>query len=95
MSETRTIEYRVRAVTRYIVTRYVSGHVEYHANGTASGSSGSSSVVGEFDSQTLADLVVEAMTKSDACMHASDCATHNMPAMPNGPCDCGAATLPA
>lgn len=27
-----------------------------------------------------------------ACMvtHASDCAVHNMPAMPNGPCDCGA-----
>jgi|WetSurMetagenome_2_1015567.scaffolds.fasta_scaffold353803_2 hypothetical protein len=22
--------------------------------------------------------------------HASDCAVHNMPAMPNGPCDCGA-----
>ncbi len=21
--------------------------------------------------------------------HASDCAVHNMPAMPNGPCDCG------
>lgn len=29
----------------------------------------------------------------DACMysenkHNSDCAVHNMPAMPNGPCDC-------
>lgn len=22
--------------------------------------------------------------------HASDCAVHNMPAMPAGPCDCGA-----
>ena len=22
--------------------------------------------------------------------HWSDCALHNMPAMPNGPCDCGA-----
>jgi hypothetical protein len=22
--------------------------------------------------------------------HASDCAVHNMPAYPNGPCDCGA-----
>jgi hypothetical protein len=22
--------------------------------------------------------------------HASDCAVHNSPAMPNGPCDCGA-----
>lgn len=30
----------------------------------------------------------------DACrptIHASDCAVHNMPASPNGPCDCGAA----
>jgi hypothetical protein len=24
--------------------------------------------------------------------HASDCATHNEPAMPNGPCDCGASS---
>lgn len=24
--------------------------------------------------------------------HASDCATHNEPALPAGPCDCGAAT---
>ncbi len=23
-------------------------------------------------------------------VHDSDCAKHNMPAMPNGPCDCGA-----
>ena len=30
----------------------------------------------------------------DACkggiIHSSDCSVHNMPAMPNGPCDCGA-----
>lgn len=25
----------------------------------------------------------------DNCGHASDCATHNEPAGPNGPCDCG------
>ena len=85
------IEYRVRPVTRYLVTKFV-----YRAPDEVVTFGGvGSSVVGEFDSQTLADLVVEAMTKSDACMHASDCATHNMPAMPNGPCDCGAATLPA
>jgi hypothetical protein len=23
------------------------------------------------------------------CRHLSDCAVHNAPAMPNGPCDCG------
>ena len=26
----------------------------------------------------------------DGTIHASDCAVHNMPAYPNGPCDCGA-----
>lgn len=26
-------------------------------------------------------------------LHDSDCAVHNMPASPNGPCDCGAAAL--
>ena len=26
----------------------------------------------------------------DQQVHMSDCARHNMPAMPNGPCDCGA-----
>lgn len=25
----------------------------------------------------------------DGCEHASDCAVHNEPALPNGPCDCG------
>ena len=25
--------------------------------------------------------------------HKSDCATHNQPALPNGPCDCGADIL--
>jgi hypothetical protein len=28
---------------------------------------------------------------ADPVRHASDCAVHNEPAMPNGPCDCGAA----
>jgi hypothetical protein len=31
-----------------------------------------------------------ANTEKEPAVHASDCATHNMPAMPNGPCDCGA-----
>lgn len=26
----------------------------------------------------------------DGCDHASDCALHNEPASPAGPCDCGA-----
>lgn len=28
-------------------------------------------------------------TRYDLKSHASDCARHNMPAMPNGPCNCG------
>lgn len=31
-----------------------------------------------------------AALRAKADPHASDCATHNMPAMSNGPCDCGA-----
>lgn len=27
-------------------------------------------------------------------LHDSDCAVHNEPAMPNGPCDCGADEVP-
>lgn len=30
----------------------------------------------------------------DGTLHLSDCAVHNEPAYPNGPCDCGAATQP-
>ena len=29
-------------------------------------------------------------TKASQVVHASDCAVHNMPAYPAGPCDCGA-----
>lgn len=61
MPETRKHEYRIRPVTRYVVTRYAPGYVEYHDNGTASGSSGSSSVVGEFLNQGMAAVVAEAM----------------------------------
>ena len=28
-------------------------------------------------------------------VHASDCATHNMPAEPNGPCDCSPVVKPS
>ena len=30
--------------------------------------------------------------KQAEIVHASDCAVHNAPALPTGPCDCGAAT---
>ncbi|UPT53172.1 hypothetical protein [Synechococcus phage Ssp-JY42] len=41
--------------------------------------------------RALINLAREVLTPR----HASDCAVHNEPAMPNGPCDCGAATFPA
>jgi len=31
--------------------------------------------------------------KDDSCSHSSDCAVHNEPAYPAGPCDCGATAL--
>lgn len=34
-------------------------------------------------------LAVEGLTPHEHLCHDSDCAVHNMPAYPNGPCDCG------
>jgi hypothetical protein len=31
----------------------------------------------------------DAIAAKSASQHSSDCAVHNMPAYPNGPCDCG------
>ena len=33
---------------------------------------------------------VRTKSRSNVQSHSSDCATHNMPALPAGPCDCGA-----
>lgn len=33
---------------------------------------------------------INAESDSPSLVHASDCATHNAPALPAGPCDCGA-----
>jgi len=30
------------------------------------------------------------LTEMSRVLHSSDCATHNAPALPPGPCDCGA-----
>lgn len=36
-----------------------------------------------------ANIVAKRLSKdSSCCGHDSDCAVHNMPAYPNGPCDC-------
>jgi hypothetical protein len=55
VSKSRSIEYRVRPVTRYIVTSYLT---EAMPNG---GQVGSSHVVGEFDSEIRAEQVASAM----------------------------------
>jgi hypothetical protein len=47
--------------------------------------------MGDIDGVGLAVMeALRARLATDCCGHASDCAVHNMPAMPNGPCDCGA-----
>lgn len=56
----KTIEYRVRPVTRYIVTRYTE---EAASDPSPSGSS--SELVGEFPSGTAADAVADAMVIAD------------------------------
>lgn len=39
------------------------------------------------------DLCRAALTEEQQQGHRSDCAMHNAPAMPAGPCDCGAAGI--
>lgn len=80
-----TTEYRVRPVTRYIVTEFVKREADDHVPFAGV----SSSVIGQFDNESTALIAAEALTHKAACPHKSDCATHNMPAMENGPCDCG------
>jgi hypothetical protein len=81
-----TIEYRVRPVTRYIVTRF-----------TANGILHDSSNCGEFANVKSANKVCAALAATEegalsylAPLHDSDCAVHNAPAYPEGQCDCSA-----
>jgi len=57
----KTIEYRVRPVTRYVVTRYES---EVHENGAES--CGSCQTKGEFDNHEIAYQVGYALAKDEA-----------------------------
>ena len=56
----KTIEYRVRPVTRYIVTRYVA---EYRVG---LGGSVGSEMLGQFDSEAMADRAMEAFAWEEA-----------------------------
>ena len=38
----------------------------------------------------LCEAILTTLPSEEAMMHKSDCAVHNEPAYPNGPCDCGA-----
>lgn len=53
-----TIEYKVRPVTRYIVTRHESGKA-------ASGYFGSSTQIGEYPNGSSADVVADALVALD------------------------------
>ena len=86
----KTIEYRVRPVKRYIVSRW---HNEDLGNGTVSGGSMS---YGEFENAYSANDVCKALAAREPeakctliSVHASDCAVHNAPAFEAGQCDCG------
>ena len=59
IKSTRTIEYKVRPVTRYLVTRFESHSKE--GNGADSGGSVGSSVVGEFDNADMAQATANAL----------------------------------
>lgn len=66
----KTIEYRVRPVTRYIVTRYYS---EILPNGTGCG--GCESIGGEFDNMEQANKVAKAMSSLEpeaVCFQLAD-----------------------
>lgn len=54
-------EYGVRKVTRYVVTHFTS----QHKVGTNENSEQASSVIGEFDNLKQAEIVAEALSKSD------------------------------
>lgn len=43
-----------------------------------------------FSSEGHIDMHGLALSRQAQVVHASDCAMHNEPASPNGPCDCGA-----
>lgn len=42
--------------------------------------------------EQAADIAIDALT-APPLAHASDCAVHNAPALPVGPCDCGTSSL--
>jgi hypothetical protein len=79
------IEYRVRSVIRYTVTRYHSG----------SGGAGIETI-GEYPQHDYADRVGRLMAQAESAKftpfpaHKSDCAIHSGPAYNPAMCDCGA-----
>lgn len=98
----KTIQYRVRPITRFVVTRYEED-----------GNTGGSSTRGTYDNAQVAFEVAYALCKAEhdasgqpidsmgfiypreiktgAIGHASDCAINDAPAYSPGDCDCSAA----
>lgn len=60
------IEYRVRPVTRYLVTRFIK-YDEAPALGMPGGVG--SSVMGEFENEAFAAMVADAFSKTDPCVN--------------------------
>ena len=55
----RIVEYRVRKVDRFIITRYT------HETTPTGGSSGGCETLGEFDNALKAEVIAQALAKSD------------------------------
>lgn len=64
-------EYRVRTVVRHIVTRYCHPYESEDVQGRSVGSSGSSTVIGEFPNEQQAYDVAQALAKADAHAEAT------------------------
>lgn len=68
-----TIEYRVRPVTRYIVTRWHTNNIVSTRDGitTCTGQSGGTDTCGEFDRQDMAEKVAKALADAEPEGHVS------------------------
>lgn len=78
---------RVRADDEHWLTRYEEDLDRYDELALAVANSPARS---KAHAEAVLDLL-EHRAKSRPDIHLSDCSTHNEPAYPNGPCDCGGA----
>lgn len=76
---TKTVEYRVRPVTRYIVTKFAAEEIAPGCGAVGS------SVIGEFENQKRAVLVSEALSRQDGHPVKWEPMDEQPTALPGGP----------